>query len=84
MFHKLAAKHLPFPEALREAIRKRDVAVGFARDGTIAYTIARNCRNEGEVRKAIEMRKRWELLVAAAEGVLYVIIVLAAAMVLAK
>lgn len=84
MFHKLAAKNLPYPKALREAIRRKDVAVAFAPDGAIVYTIARTCLNVGEVRQAIDVRKRWELRVAAAEGALFVITALAAAMTLTK
>lgn len=61
MFRKLAAKHLPYPPALREAVRMREAAVSFAPDGAVAYIIAPTCHNPVAVLGAIEQRKRWEL-----------------------
>lgn len=84
MFHKLAAKHLPYPEALRTAIEKQDVAVAFTLDGAVAYIISPACGNVREVREAIDLRKRWELRIAAAEGALFIVSAVVAATLLMK
>jgi hypothetical protein len=84
MLYKLAAKYLPNPAPLRQAIERRQVAINFAQDGMIVYTISRNCLNVAEVRKAIEWRKRWELRVAATGGAAMAIFVVVAAALAAR
>ena len=84
MLHRLAAKHLPYPESLRAAIAKRQVAVAFAPDGTVAYILSPACTNLLEVREAIDLRKRWELRVAVGEGALLGVSAVAAAALLMK
>lgn len=84
MFHKLAAKYLPYPQALRAAIEKGDVAVSFDPDGSIGYIIAPACANVDEVREAIGARKRWELQIAATGGALCVTVAVAVGALLFK
>lgn len=68
MFHKFAAKHLPLPRLLREAVRANHVALSYAEDGTVAYVISPACPNRPAVLAAIATRKQWELWVAGTEG----------------
>ncbi|MYM92642.1 hypothetical protein [Duganella vulcania] len=84
MFHKLAAKHLPYPKLLRTAIERRLVTVAFAADGGVSFIISPACGNVREIREAIERRKRWDLRVALAEGALFGVFAVAAAAMLLK
>ena len=74
MFQKFATKHLPMPRALREAVAANQVALGYAKDGSIAYVVRPGCPNRTAVLDAISKRSRWELWAAGAEGVALVVV----------
>ena len=79
MLHKLAAKHLPMPRVLREAVAAKQVALSYANDGSVAYVLRPSCANRPEVLAAIAKRSHWELLVAYAEGAVVAVAVIGAA-----
>jgi hypothetical protein len=84
MLHKLAAKHLPLPRALADAVRAKDVAMSFGPDGTVAYVVRQSCPDRLEVLAAIARRKKWELWVAGIEGVASVVALVGLAVMLTR
>lgn len=63
-----AAKHLPFPKALRVAVKAGEAKMEFNPDGSVYFIIAPWCRDKLSVTAAIRRRNQWQMRIAKVEG----------------